>query len=149
MWVSSTEKSGGAIVAEQGKIQVGKLQAAFEEMAQEPPDAEQIYQEYQKTTCDLAKAYEEEGKKEEALVLYETLVKSECADELMEEAYVGKIRLELELDKKEQAKTTLEEGKKVFPESEKLKKYEEQFPQEEEQKQEENGESIEDGKKES
>lgn len=143
-----TIKSGSAILAEQGKIQEDKLKTAFEEKEQEPQSAEQIYQEYQKTTCDLAKAYEEEGRKEEALSLYETLVKSECADELKEEAYDRKIRLELELDKKDQAKATFEEGKKEFPESEKLKQYEDQF-KEGEQKPEGNGETGEAGKTES
>ena len=143
-----TIKSGSAILAEQGKIQEDKLKTAFEEKEQEPQSAEQIYQEYQKTTCDLAKAYEEEGRKEDALSLYEALLKSECVDELKEEAYVGKIRLELELDKKDQAKATYEEGKKTFPESEKLKQYEDQFKQEE-QKPEGNGETGEEGKTES
>ena len=83
---------------------------------------------------DLAKAYEEEGRKEEALSLYETLVKSECTETLKEEVYSQKIRLELELDKKEQAKATFEEGKKAFPESEILKQYEERFKGEEAQK---------------
>ena len=144
----SEEKSGGAIFAEQGKRQGDKLNVVFEEKEQEPQSAEQIYQEYQKTTCDLAKAYEEEGRKEEALSLYDTLVKSEGSDELKEEAYVGKIRLELELDKKDQAKTAFEEGKKVFPESEKLKQYEEQFKGEE-QKPEESEDTGEEGKTES
>ena len=130
----ATEKSGSVILAEQGNLQKEKLKAVFAEKAKEPAGVEQIYQEYQKTTYDLAKAYEEEGRKEEALSLYETLVKSECTETLKEEVYSQKIRLELELDKKEQAKATFEEGKKAFPESEILKQYEERFKGEEAQK---------------
>lgn len=130
----ATKKSGSVILAEQGNLQKEKLKAVFAEKAKEPAGVEQIYQEYQKTTYDLAKAYEEEGRKEEALSLYETLVKSECTETLKEEVYSQKIRLELELDKKEQAKATFEEGKKAFPESEILKQYEERFKGEEAQK---------------
>ena len=132
--IGESKKTGTVILAEQGNLQKEKLKAAFVEKAQEPAGVEQIYEEYQKTTYDLAKAYEEEGRKEEALSLYETLVKSECAEALKEEVYSQKIRLELELDKKEQAKATFEEGKKAFPESEILKQYEERFKGEEAQK---------------
>lgn len=132
--IGESKKTGTVILAEQGNLQKEKLKEVFAEKAKEPAGVEQIYQEYQKTTYDLAKAYEEEGRKEEALSLYETLVKSECMETLKEEVYLQKIRLELELDKKEQAKATFEEGKKAFPESEILKQYEERFKGEEAQK---------------